>query len=586
MVQKSEARLTAATAATALLQTWQGVREACRPVSAGRVASVAWAAGAACGALAAALCCASCVQYHTDEGTRRMVTLYRQFAPLVLYYRWLENKQRLGLAPAADEEWEAAHQYYAPRMLAGILGLRGFYVKIGQVLAGRPDLCPELYIEHLRTLEDQVPPHPGKESREVIERSLGVPTYGAVFREWDDEVLGSASIGQVHRARLRCNGREVAVKVQYPGVERLFRADMKTFKGFCARFAREQLVILDEIERQFLTEFDYREEARNLDQLHRNMRPFARRVVVPEPHLQYCTKEVLVMDYLAGPKLHDAIRDFGTRYARSIGTTFEQLERDMRERFRREGLPPPYAGPGPVAIDAYRALLRARDAMANLPRLLWNITAPWAGGRRCEYTQSLVPPNAARIMQTLLDVHAHQLLVNGCFNADPHAGNFLLMPDGRIGLIDFGQVKRLTPTERFNVARAYRLLNWGVQSPDRLPEAKRLLIKFAREGGYVSKYFDPEVCWNISRFSLDSDGPDVTQGLNPQQFLDQQFAADPWSKTADEIVMPTRMSFMLRGVGLALNHPVSIGAHFAPVAERVLTAEAGDGSIEEQLLEL
>jgi len=494
--------------------------------------------------------------------------MYSAFAPVVLHYRFLEARH--ALAPPSSEaqgaaEWEDLHDRYSPRVIEAMRGLQGYYVKVGQSLAGRTDTLPPQYTERLRGLEDQCPARPASEVRGIIERSLRRP-LGEVFSSFEERPLGTASIGQVHRARLRRSGAEVAVKVMDPRAEGLFRSDMRTAKGFCRLFAPEQLIILDEIERQFLTEFDYRKEAEHLRVVRDNMRPFKRLVKVPDVHESVCTREVLVMEYLPGRKLVEAIREQGEAYAQRQGRTFRDLEREMHERVKREGLPPPYSGPPAWQIDAYRWALRARDACLNGGRAVANMLG-WPLGWRFEYARSEAPLNAARTMDVLMRVMGHQVLRDGYFNADPHAGNFLLLPDGRIGLIDFGQVKQLTDAQRLRLCAMYKCLATG---------DRETLRQIAIENGYRSKRMDAEVMWRMTRFGLDQDGPDVTGGKNVQQFMDEQYARDPWEKTDDTIIMPVRVSFMLRGVGLSMGHPVSTVHYWWPVARAVLR-EQGSG---------
>eukprot|EP00959_Pyramimonas_sp_CCMP1952_P037605 787597-Pyramimonas_sp.AAC.1 len=96
----------------------------------------------------------------------------------------------------------------------------------------------------------------------------------------------------------------------YPGVERLFRWDLKSLKDFAWLAQPQHLPYLDEIERQFLTEFDYRKEAQNLERVRQNIMPtWGHRVAVPQPVLDLCSEQVLVMQHLPGKKLTDGIRD-------------------------------------------------------------------------------------------------------------------------------------------------------------------------------------------------------------------------------------------------------------------------------------
>jgi predicted unusual protein kinase regulating ubiquinone biosynthesis (AarF/ABC1/UbiB family) len=99
-------------------------------------------------------------------------------------------------------------------------------------MATRGDLVPDLYLTRFRTLEDACPAAPAADIKATVVRELGLDSLGEVFREFDDTPLGSASIGQVHRAVLN-NGKVVCVKVQHVGVERLFRFDINTCRFFC-----------------------------------------------------------------------------------------------------------------------------------------------------------------------------------------------------------------------------------------------------------------------------------------------------------------------------------------------------------------
>ena len=102
------------------------------------------------------------------------------------------------------------------------------YVKVGQVIASSPGLFPPEWTEEFASLRDRVPPFPGDQARQIIEDDLGRSIESA-FGEFDDVPIASASIGQVHLARLR-DGQKVAVKVQYPGIEEIVRRDLNTLR--------------------------------------------------------------------------------------------------------------------------------------------------------------------------------------------------------------------------------------------------------------------------------------------------------------------------------------------------------------------
>jgi len=289
---------------------------------------------------------------------------------------------------------------------------------------------------------------------------------------------------------------------------------------------------------------------------------FTRRVVdVPAPVEDLCTKEVLVMEFLEGDNLVDGIRRLGDRAAKRRGVAFDDLKKEMLATFERDGYPEPYGGPGPRVLELYRLLDRARCLVVNAGvgarRLLL--------GSDAEYREPLLGDfNPSRVMSTLCAVHGHELLVDGVFNGDPHAGNFLLLKDGAVGLIDYGQVKRLTTSERHWLCRCYVAL-----------ERKDMdkLRSLANEIGMQSRYNLDITREKMLTFALDRDGRDVTDGLNLQQFLDKMYAQDPWDEVVPMIIMPSRLCMFIRGIGLMMHHPISCVKEFAPIAEKVMRDE-------------
>ncbi|KAJ3083974.1 hypothetical protein HK100_009366, partial [Physocladia obscura] len=406
-------------------------------------------------------------------GVRRGVVLWTQLGPVVARYRLEALRHAVFATDAAQRQTDYARldERHADDVLATLQRLRGFYVKAGQFVAQRSDVVSAPYVQRLRSLEDAVPPLlDGDGARAAVRAGLGLapPAFDAVFAAFDAAPLGSASIGQVHRAVLRRDGKHVAVKILSPGAERLFAADFATARAFCAFFSPEQLVMFDEIEAQFVNEFDYRVEASNLNKMHKNMTPhFGSLIVVPRAYPEFCSRTVLTMDYLDGIKLVDGVRNVAREWCERNGTSLETYEFEMREKYLREGLPPAYTGPSATAIDLYTAFVRLSDATINFPFFLYNSTLacflPPSLLQKVafSYRKSFIPLNSARIMDTLLKVHGHQVLIDGFLNGDPHPGNFLLLNDGRIGLLDMGQIKVLDYQQRLFIARLYKALADG-----------------------------------------------------------------------------------------------------------------------------
>jgi len=181
------------------------------------------------------------------------------------------------------------------------------FVKLGQILSTRADLLPPPYLDALARLQDQVEPFPYEDVERTIRAELGVRVSHA-FVEFDKLPIAAASLGQVHRAVLR-GGREVAVKVQRPGIHEQIEKDLSAFHEIAAVIDRigaarniDAARVVAEFKRTLLSELDYREEARNLVTIAHQLRDFEN-IVVPLPVDDFTTARVLTMDYVAGTKI-------------------------------------------------------------------------------------------------------------------------------------------------------------------------------------------------------------------------------------------------------------------------------------------
>ena len=182
------------------------------------------------------------------------------------------------------------------------------YVKFGQVLAGRPDLLPESYLQALARLQDSVKPFPCTEAMAVVEAELGARISKA-FSRFDPEPIAAASLGQVHYAELR-DGRSVVVKVQRPGVRAQVSQDFEALGGLAAALDEHTPLgrrhrfgaVVEEFRLTLLQELNYELEAQNLITLGRNLAEFPR-LLVPQPVPDYCTRSILTMDYVDGVKV-------------------------------------------------------------------------------------------------------------------------------------------------------------------------------------------------------------------------------------------------------------------------------------------
>ena len=159
----------------------------------------------------------------------------------------------------------------------------------------------------------------------------------------------------------------------------------------------------------------------------------------------------------------------------------------------------------------------------------------------------------------------HSILVAGIFSGDPHPGNVLLMPDGRLGLIDYGQCKRISRNVRISLSRAMVAL-----ANDDQAEAVRV---FRQELGSKTKYGRADIGYRLIALWFDRNTADVLGPYNIQQFLDYCEAEDPSVQTPEETVMAGRVSVMLRGLGNAFAVDFSTAKQWEPIARRVLQEE-------------
>ena len=183
------------------------------------------------------------------------------------------------------------------------------FVKFGQVLSTRPDVIPESILSELQKLQNTAAPIPLEQALRVIEEELGVPVE-KLFAAFDPVQLGSASIGQVYRARLR-SGEAVAVKVQRPGARGRVEADLALMRDLAAlldaRFGHRILIdvpgLVAEFEGVILRELDYGAEAQNARRFAHNFA--GTRVKVPAIYLDLSTHRVLTMEFIEGTRFQN-----------------------------------------------------------------------------------------------------------------------------------------------------------------------------------------------------------------------------------------------------------------------------------------
>jgi predicted unusual protein kinase regulating ubiquinone biosynthesis (AarF/ABC1/UbiB family) len=236
---------------------------------------------------------------------------YRDIAALFMKYGRSDLVKNAGLEELATVEPPAAapgEAELAQQLASDLEKMGPTFVKIGQLLSTRADLLPLPYMEALARLQDKVEPFPFLEVEKIVSAELGVRLSKA-FAEFEPEPVAAASLGQVHRASLR-DGRDVAVKVQRPGIREQMVKDLEALAEIAA-FADQHtevgrrfgfVTMLEEFRKTLLRELDYRLEARNMEILAANLRAFDL-IVVPLPIEDYTTSRVLTSDYIRGEKI-------------------------------------------------------------------------------------------------------------------------------------------------------------------------------------------------------------------------------------------------------------------------------------------
>lgn len=192
------------------------------------------------------------------------------------------------------------------------------YVKIGQIASTRADIIPEDILHELESLQDNVPSFSFEEVARIIEQELGSPIE-TIFSSFDENAIAAASIGQVHRARLR-SGERVAVKVQRPFIKTLIETDLEILLDLATlaehrmpRMERLQLRdVVEEFSKSLRHELDYTIEARNAEKVAKQFKK-DQTIHIPSIYWDYSTQTVLTMEFVEGIKLNqfDMLKKLG-----------------------------------------------------------------------------------------------------------------------------------------------------------------------------------------------------------------------------------------------------------------------------------
>uniref|UniRef100_A0A803MGM0 ABC1 atypical kinase-like domain-containing protein n=1 Tax=Chenopodium quinoa TaxID=63459 RepID=A0A803MGM0_CHEQI len=259
----------------------------------------------------------------------------------------LENAKWAYIGGFDEEKQKKRRKRTASWLRERVLQLGPTFIKIGQLSSTRSDLFPREYVDELAKLQDRVPAFSSNKAKEFIAAELGAPV-DILFREFEDQPIAAASLGQVHRAILH-NGEKVVVKVQRPGLKRLFDIDLRNLKLIAEYFqkseslggpTRDWIGIYEECATEALTadesgltsvslykqkiinplilyqEIDYINEGKNADRFRRDFRN-VKWVRVPMIHWDYTALKVLTLEYVPGVKINNLAKLDARGYNRS-----------------------------------------------------------------------------------------------------------------------------------------------------------------------------------------------------------------------------------------------------------------------------
>ncbi|MEA5552769.1 AarF/ABC1/UbiB kinase family protein [Anabaena cylindrica UHCC 0172] len=238
---------------------------------------------------------------------RRFVDIW-SFVLTLMYKLWRYNKAWSYPGGITEEKQSARRKAQAIWIRNTFLELGPTFIKVGQLFSTRADIFPSEYVEELSKLQDRVPAFSYEQVEAIIEQELG-KKIPQLFQSFEPIPLAAASLGQVHKAILH-SGESVVVKVQRPGLKKLFEIDLKILKGIARYFqnhpkwgkGRDWMGIYEECSRILWEEIDYLKEGRNADTFRRNFRDYDW-VNVPRVYWRYATSRVITLEYLPGIKV-------------------------------------------------------------------------------------------------------------------------------------------------------------------------------------------------------------------------------------------------------------------------------------------
>lgn len=239
----------------------------------------------------------------------RITVIVIMFIKFVLQLYFF-NKRNKTWNSQTQESWEQLLKKQAVEYREKAIRLEGLMIKVGQFLSTRADILPEVFLTELADLIDQVPPVPAAVSKKILETEWGQPLSNRLSKI-SDKPIASASIGEVYKATLN-NGQDVAIKIQRRRIDKIIRTDFKALRIVLwitrtfTKFGKEvdTKSLFKEIVSIIGDELNYYKELKNAQNFKKRFSE-SEEYYIPQFYEEYCTKKVLVMEWIEGRKVTD-----------------------------------------------------------------------------------------------------------------------------------------------------------------------------------------------------------------------------------------------------------------------------------------
>ncbi|TWT82981.1 putative protein kinase UbiB [Planctomycetes bacterium CA13] len=334
---------------------------------------------------------------------------------------WMSQFQKLPFRDRITDPSGVPLSQYSreQRVRMALTDLGPTFIKLGQILAARPDLVGPKLGNELKRLRADVAPDDIEKVRATLTKELG-EGYLDAFQYIDPKPLATASIGQVHRATLN-DGRCVVIKVMRADIEKTMRQDMDVLAGVAQLAERVDTFaawgpcqMANQLSTMLQRELDFGRERQNLEFFAEMLSSRSDEVAIPKPVRTLCTKRVLVMDELVGQTLSTFLHEPLNEWRHELTTESESAEKQISQPLDTED----------------------------------------GGHQQCKQ----------RLAEIIASIYLTMIFDEGVFHADPHLGNLLLLDDGRLGILDFGMVGRIDETLRESIEEMMGCIARGDQN--------------------------------------------------------------------------------------------------------------------------